>query len=42
MHRIVGRRALLGIPLLAALLMLFFPGSASAVINGEPDGDAHP
>jgi len=42
MHRIAGRRALLGIPLLAALLVLLFPAPASAITNGEPDGDAHP
>ena len=42
MPRIVSRRALLQIPLLAALLLLLLPASASAVIHGEPDGDAHP
>jgi len=42
MHRIVGRRALLLIPLLAALLLLLLPASANAITNGEPDDDAHP
>jgi secreted trypsin-like serine protease len=42
MRRIVSRRAVLGIPLLAALLVLLLPSSASAITNGEPDGTAHP
>src|SRR5215218_276399 len=42
MQRIVNRRALLRIPLLAALLVLVLSTPASAITNGEPDGDAHP
>src|ERR671912_1269438 len=42
MHRIVGRRALLRIPLLAVLLVLLFPAPASAITTGEPDAGAHP
>jgi hypothetical protein len=42
MHRIVSRHALLRIPVLAALLVLLLSTPASAITNGEPDGDAHP
>ena len=42
MRPTTSRRALFGIPLLAALLVLLLPGPASAITNGEPDGDAIP
>lgn len=42
MHRILSRRALLRVPLLAALFVLFLPATAGAITNGEPDGGAHP
>lgn len=42
MRPVISRRALFGFPLLAAPLILLRPPSASAITNGEPDGDAHP